>query len=89
MVNASQRDAACPAAKAFAELEGSDDLTHEELLEGELTAMYIVYRMMSVTEVLLILMAGVPSTAHTLSWLVYALCKHPEVQREAQSQVSS
>ena len=38
-------------------------------------------------EVLMMLLAGVQSTASTLSWLVYALCKHPEVQTEAQHQV--
>ena len=35
----------------------------------------------------MMLLAGVQSTAGTLSWLVYALCKHPEVQTEAQHQV--
>ncbi len=39
--------------------------------------------------VVTILLAGEDTTAHTLSWLLYLICEHPEVQRKLQKEADT
>lgn len=41
-----------------------------------------------VAEILIMFVAGHETTAHSISWVVYALCKYPEIQMKAHTAMS-
>ena len=48
-----------------------------------------VYEEHILSEVTLAFIAGHETTAHTLSFVIYALCKHPEIQKRCQEEIDA